>query len=337
MINSNLILAIRFLGLYIVLGLLIIFATIFLILVPLKVWFRAFVSGCWIPMQKLIGMNFRKLDCKLIVDNYILAKKAGLKIKISDLEAHLMSKGNLNKLVEAMIASKSAQIPLTLEQAMAIDLSDKDVVEAIQTCIKPKIIKTPETQAMAKNGIGVKLVAQITIKGKIDKMVGFATEDTIISRVVEAIVSAVGMAESHTDILSNPAIVSRPVLAKNLDQDTCYEILSIDISDLDIGDNIGGNTKIMEAETRKKIAQAQAEERKAQAIAHEQEMKAKTQEMKAIVLAAETQVHRAMAKVLNKGKLTAMEYFKLQNIMADTNMRNSFVKSKEGQDRSNRG
>lgn len=321
----DMVLKTNLIGLYIALGILLVFIAVFLGMVPMRVWVRTLVSGCHISMPKLIGMRLRKLDCKMIIDNFILAQKAGLDIKISDLETHYMAGGHVDKLVDALIAAHSAKLNLTLEQAIAIDLADRDVVQAVQTSIKPKVIRTPVMQAVAQNGIELKVVAQVTIKARMDKLIGSADEETILARVGEGVVSAVGMATKHTDILANPAIISRQVLSKNLDSNTAYEILSVDICDIDVGNNVGANLKIAEAEAKKKIAQAAAEERKAQAVAHEQEMKAKTQEMKAVVLAAQSEVHRAMAKALQKGKLGAMDYYKLQNIVADTNMRNSFT------------
>lgn len=327
--NMNLLLASGFVALYIALGVLLVGVAVFLGMVPMKVYIRTLVSGCHIPMAKLIGMRLRKLDCKLIIDNYVLAQKAGLNLKISDLETHYMAGGHIDKLVDALIAAHSAKMDLTLEQAIAIDLADRDVVEAVQTCIKPKVIRTPVMQAVAQNGIELKVVAQVTVKAKMDKLLGSAEEETILARVGEGIVASVGMAQKHTDILANPSIISKSVLSRHLDNNTAYEILSIDICDIDVGNNVGANLKIAESEAKKKIAQAAAEERKAQAIAHEQEMKAKTQEMRAVVLAAESEVHRAMAKALNKGKLGAMDYYRMQNIVADTNMRNSFITPKE--------
>lgn len=329
MINSNLMLASYFVALYIALGVLFVGIAVFLGMVPMKVYIRTLVSGCHISMPKLIGMRLRKLDCKLIIDNYVLAQKAGLNLKVSDLETHYMAGGHIDKLVDALIAAHSAKMDLTLEQAIAIDLADRDVVEAVQTCIKPKVIRTPIIQAVARNGIELKVVAQITIKARLDKLIGSAEEETILARVGEGIVATVGMAEKHSDILANPSIISQRVLSKHLDNNTAYEILSIDICDIDVGNNVGANLKIAESEAKKKIAQAAAEERKAQAIAHEQEMKAKTQEMKAIVLAAESEVHKAMATAMKNGKFGVMDYYKLQNLAADTNMRNSISSSKE--------
>lgn len=329
MTNSTLLVASGLVVLYIVLAVVLVGISVFIGMVPMRVWIRTLVSGCHIPMTKLIGMRLRKLNCKLIIENYILAQKAGLSLTISDLETHFMAGGHIDKLVDALIAAHSAKLDLSLEQAIAIDLADRDVVQAVQTSIKPKVIKTPIIQAVAQDGIELKVVAQVTVKARMDKQIGYADEDTILARVGEGVVTAVGTATKHTQILADPSIISKHVLAKHLDNNTAFDILSIDICDIDVGNNIGANLKIAEAEAKKKIAQAAAEERKAQAIAHEQEMKAKTQEMKAVVLAAQSEEHKAMAKALTTGKIGPVEYYKLQNVTADTNMRNSFVSNKD--------
>lgn len=300
-----------------------------LILVPINVWFRALASGAHVSMLRLIGMKMRKVDYKKLVNIYIVSQKAGLNIPIVELETHLMANGDIEKVVDAMIAAHSAKLDLTLEQAKAIDLAGRDVVEAVKTSVTPKVIKTNWVEAIAKNGIQVKAVAQVTIKARLDRQIGTADTETILARVGEGIVTAVGKASTHTDILSNPSIISKTILEDHLDKNTAYEILSIDICDVDVGSNIGAKLKIEDAESKKKIAQAAAEERKAQAVALEQEMKAKTQEMKAIVLAAESEVHKAMAQAMKNGKFGVMDYYKLQNIAADTNMRNSISNTKE--------
>jgi len=300
-----------------------------LIVVPINVWFRALASGAHVSMLRLIGMKMRKVDYKKLVNIYIVSQKAGLDIPIVELETHLMANGDIEKVVDAMIAAHSAKLDLTLEQAKAIDLAGRDVVEAVKTSVTPKVIKTSWVEAMAKNGIQVKAIAQVTVRARLDRQIGTADTDTILARVGEGIVAAVGKASSHTDLLSNPSIISKTILADHLDKNTAYEILSIDICDVDIGANIGAKLKIEDAESKKKIAQAAAEERKAQAVALEQEMKAKTQEMKAIVLAAESEVHKAMASAMKNGKFGVMDYYKLQNIAADTNMRNSISTAKE--------
>lgn len=306
----------------------IIFAAL-LVLVPFSVWFRSLVSGAHVSMMRLVGMKMRKIDYKKIVDIYIVSQKAGLNIPIAELETHLMAGGNIEKVIDALIAAHSARLDLSLEMAKAIDLAGRDVVEAVKTSVTPKVIKTNWIEALAKNGIQVKAVAQVTLKAKLDRQIGTADTETILARVGEGIVTAIGKANTHTEIISNPSIISKTILADHLDKNTAYEILSIDICDVDIGNNVGAKLKIEEAESKKKIAQAAAEERKAQAVALEQEMKAKTQEMKAIVLAAESEVHKAMATAMKNGKFGVMDYYKLQNLSADTKMRNSISGAKE--------
>ena len=300
-----------------------------LVLVPTNVWFRALASGAYVSMMRLIGMKMRKVDYKKLVDIYIISQKAGLDIPIVELETHLMAGGNIEKVVDALIAAHSAKLDLSLEMAKAIDLAGRDVVEAVKASVTPKVVRTNWIEAMAKNGIQVKAMAQVTLKAKLDRQIGTADTETILARVGEGIVTAIGKANTHTEIISDPSIISKTILADHLDKNTAYEILSIDVCDVDIGNNIGAKLKIEDAESKKKIAQAAAEERKAQAIALEQEMKAKTQEMKAIVLAAESEVHKAMATAMKNGKFGIMDYYKLQNLTADTKMRNSISGTKE--------
>ncbi len=293
------------------------------VVVPINVWFRSMASGAHVSMIRLVGMKMRKVDYKKVVDIYIVAQKAGLNISIVDIETHLMAGGNVEKVVDALIAAHSARLDLTLDMAKAIDLAGRDVVEAVKTSVTPKVIKTPWIEAMAKNGVQVKAIAQVTVKAKLDRQIGTADVDTILARVGEGIVTAIGQANTHNEIISDPSIISRTIIEAHLDKNTAYEILSIDVCDVDVGENVGAKLKIEDAEAKKKIGQAAAEERKAQAIALEQEMKAKTQEMKAIVLAAESEVHKAMATALKSGKVGVMDYYKLENLNADTNMRNS--------------
>ncbi|MCQ2556112.1 MAG: flotillin-like protein FloA [Clostridia bacterium] len=302
------------------------------IMVPVKVWFQALVSGAHVSMTRLIGMKLRKVDYKKLVKIYIISQKAGLRITISDLETHLMAGGNIDKVVDALIAAHSARLDLTIQQAKAIDLAGRDVVEAVKTSVTPKVIRTPWVEAMAKNGIQVKAIAQVTVRARLDRQIGTADSDTILARVGEGIVTAIGQAATHTEILSNPATISKLIVGQNLDRQTAYEILSVDICDVDIGENLGAKLRIEDAEAKKRISQAAAEERKAQAFALEQEMKAKTQEMKAIVLAAESKVHEAMATAMKEGKFGVMDYYKMQNMVADTNMRNSLSNAKEEKD-----
>jgi len=312
----------------------------FLVMVPTNVWFRALASGAHVSMFRLIGMKMRKVDYKKLVNIYIISQKAGLKVPIAELETHLMAGGDIEKVVDALIAAHSAKMDLTVAQAKAIDLAGRDVVEAVKTSVTPKVIRTPWIEAMSKNGIQVKVIAQVTVRARLDRQIGTADTETIIARVGEGIVTAVGQSDSHSAILADPSIISKTILADRLDRQTAYEILSIDIADIDIGNNIGAKLKIEAAEAEKRVSQAKAEERKAMAIALEQEMKAKTQEMQAIVLAAESKVHEAMATAMKNGKFGVMDYYKLQNLTADTNMRNSIGKKedkKEDKDRPPRG
>lgn len=316
------------------------FVVVLIIMVPMHTWFRSLMSGAHITMARLIGMKLRKVDYKKIVNQYILARKAGIKITDNELETHLMAGGNIEKVVDALIAAHSAKLDLSVEHAMAIDLAGRDVVLAVQTSVKPRVIKTDRISALARNGIEVKVIAQVTIKAKLDSIIGGADEETILARVGESVVASVGKAPNHNAVISNPSFISKSMNPKEIEKDTAFEIMSIDIYDIDVGENIGSKLKIDEAEAKKRISQAAAEERKAQAIAHEQEMRAKTQEMKAVVLAAESKVHEAMANALKNGRVGVMDYYKMQNIQADTNMRNSFSnKDKDGKpiDKSGRG
>ncbi len=313
----------------IVLSVVVVLVAGLMVLVPMNVWFRALASGAHVSMIRLVGMKLRKIDYKKIVNIYIISQKAGLKIPIVELETHLMAGGDIEKVVDALIAAHSAKLDLDLELAKAIDLAGRDVIEAVKASVTPKVIKTSWIEAMAKNGIQVKAIGQVTLKAKLDRQIGTADTETILARVGEGIVTAIGKANTHGEILADPSIISKTILADHLDKNTAYEILSIDICDVDIGNNVGAKLKIEEAESKKKIAQAAAEERKAQAIALEQEMKAKTQEMKAIVLAAESEVHKAMATAMKNGKFGVMDYYKLQNLTADTKMRNSISGTKD--------
>ncbi len=331
--NSSMLLAVPSWVMPVVVGVLILVVIVAIfVLVPIKVWFQALVSGAHISMTRLIGMKLRKVDYKKLVKIYIVAQKAGLRITISDLETHLMAGGNIDKVVDALIAAHSAKLDLSIQQAKAIDLAGRDVVEAVKTSVTPKVIRTPWIEAMARNGIQVKAIAQVTVRARLDKQIGTADADTILARVGEGIVTAIGQANTHTDIVANPSVISKLIVGQNLDRQTAYEILSVDICDVDIGENLGAKLRIEDAEAKKRISQAAAEERKAQAFALEQEMKAKTQEMKAIVLAAESKVHEAMATAMKEGKFGVMDYYKMQNMVADTNMRNSLSNAKEEKD-----
>lgn len=294
-------------------------------LVPVRVWFRALVSGAYISVGRLIGMKLRKIKLNMVVEAYIMARKSGINIDINEIETHYMAGGDINKVVSALISAHSAKIALTCDAAKAIDLAGRDVLEAVRTSVNPKVIETPTINAIARNGVELKVKTRVTVRANIGRLVGGAGQDTIIARVGEGVVTTIGSAEYHTDVLENPDMISKTVLGKGLDSGTAFEILSIDIADIDVGRNIGAELKKDQAEADKHIAQAKAEERKAMAIALEQEMKAKTQEMKAVVLAAESEVPKAMAYAFREGKLGIMDYYKMQNVVADTAMRNSIA------------
>lgn len=295
----------------------------FFIIVPISTWFRALVSGAHISMGKLIGMRLRKIKIGMIVEAYITGKKAGLNINIGELETHYMAKGDVVKVVNALISAHSANIELSTRTAMAIDLAGRDVLNAVKVSVNPKVIETPVIAAIAKDGIELRCKARVTVRANISRLIGGAGEETIIARVGEGIVTTVGSALTHKDVLENPDRISKTVLQKGLDSGTAFEILSIDIADVDVGRNIGAQLQMDQAEADKRIAQAKAEERRAMAVATEQEMKAKTQEMRAVVIEAEAEVPKAMADALRNGKLGVMDYYNMQNLQADTNMRNA--------------
>lgn len=280
-------------------------------------------SGVYIGLTTLIGMRLRRITPARIVNPLIKARKAGLNVDISQLETHYLAGGNVDRVVDALIAAQRANIDLVFERAAAIDLAGRDVLEAVQMSVNPKVIETPEVSAVCKDGIEVKVIARVTVRANIDRLVGGAGEETIIARVGEGIVTTNGSAENHKEVLENPDMISNTVLSKGLDAGTAFEILSIDIADVDIGKNIGASLQIDQAEADKKIAQAKAEERRAMAVAAEQEMKARVQEMKAKVIEAESQVPLALAEALRSGKMGFMDYYMLQNIEADTKMRRS--------------
>ena len=298
---------------------------IVLILVPIKQWFVALVSGAHISMGRLIGMKLRKVKVAPIVSAYIRARKAGLDIEVVDLETHYMAGGDIDKIIVALISAHSAKLPLSVDQAKAIDLAGRDVAKAVKMCVTPVVVQTDWISAIAKDGIELKVKAKITLRSNLARLVRGAGEETILARVGEGIVTTVGSALTHTEVLENPDIISKTVLNKGLDVSTAYEILSIEMADIDVGHNIGAKLHIDEAEADKAIAQAKAEERKAMAHAVEQEMKAKTQEMKAMVLAAEAEVPKAMAEAIKNGQLGVMDYYRIQNLNSDTAMRNSIA------------
>ncbi|HEY8362645.1 MAG TPA: flotillin-like protein FloA [Tissierellaceae bacterium] len=306
--------------------LIIIFIILFFTFIPVGLWVTAYFSGVKISLGTLIGMRLRRVPPSRIVNPMIKATKAGLELKINELEAHYLAGGNVNTLVDALIAAQRANIPLVFERAAAIDLAGRNVLEAVQVSVNPKVIETPQIAAVAKDGIEVIVKARVTVRANIDRLVGGAGEETIIARVGEGIVTTVGSSESHKYVLENPDSISKTVLDKGLDSGTAYEILSIDIADVDVGRNIGAKLMMDQAEADKKIAEAKAEERRAMAVAREQEMRAEVQAMKAKVVEAEAEVPLALAQALREGKIGVMDYYNMKNILADTDMRSAISK-----------
>ncbi len=308
-------------GFIITILLVVILLMVFFRFVPIGLWISALAAGVKVGLFNLVGMRLRRVPPHKIVMPLIKAIKAGLEMDTSKLEAHYLAGGNVDKVIDALIAAERAGIELNFSRAAAIDLAGRDVKEAVMVSVTPKVIETPVIAAMAKNGIQVKAIARVTVRANIDRLVGGAGEETIIARVGEGIVSTVGSAESHKDVLENPDNISKTVLAKGLDSGTAFEIMSIDIADVDVGKNIGAELQIDQAEADKNIAQAKAEERRAMAVAQEQEMKARVQEMRARVVEAEAEVPIAMAEALRNGNLGVMDYYNMLNVQADTTMR----------------
>lgn len=296
----------------------------------LSLWVQALVSGARVGLLNIIFMRFRKVPPKLIVESKIMAVKAGLDISSNDLESHYLAGGNVMRVVQALIASDKANIELNFNRAAAIDLAGRDVLEAVQMSVNPKVIETPLVAAVAKDGIQLKAVSRVTVRANIDRLVGGAGAETVLARVGEGIVTTIGSSDTHKRVLENPDTISKTVLAKGLDAGTAYEILSIDIADVDVGKNIGAELETDRAEADKKIAQAKAEERRAMAFAAEQEMKARVEEMRAKVVEAEAEVPLAIAEAFRKGQLGIMDYYKMKNIMADTDMRTAIGGSDKG-------
>lgn len=294
---------------------------VFLNFVPIPLWISAIASGVKVGIFDLVFMRLRRVPPHLIVLPMIKAVKAGLPVSVDKLEAHYLAGGNVDRVVDALIAAHRADIALPFERAAAIDLAGRDVLEAVQMSVNPKVIETPVVAAVAKNGIEVKVKARVTVRANIDRLVGGAGEATIIARVGEGIVTTVGSAESHEEVLENPDRISSTVLARGLDAGTAFEILSIDIADVDVGRNIGAQLQMDQAEADKNIAQAKAAERRFAALALEQEMKARVQEMRARVVEAEAEVPKALAEALRSGKLGVLDFYRLQNLKADTDMR----------------
>lgn len=301
--------------------LIIIVCAIVLAFVPVGLWISALAAGVKVGIVDLIGMRLRRVSPAKIVNPLIKAEKAGLDVLVSQLEAHYLAGGNVDRVVNALIAAERANIPLAFERAAAIDLAGRDVLEAVQMSVNPKVIETPVVAAMAKDGIEVRSRARVTVRANIDRLVGGAGEETIIARVGEGIVTTVGSSDSHKAVLENPDMISKTVLAKGLDTGTAFEILSIDVADVDVGRNIGAKLQADQAEADKQIAQAKAEERRAMAVAQEQERIADIQAMRAKVVEAEAQVPLAMAEAFRNGNLGVMDYYNMMNVQADTKMR----------------
>ena len=303
----------------------VIVAALFFHFVPLGLWISALAAGVNVGIFTLIGMRLRRVSPSKIVLPLVKANKAGLSVNVNQLEAHYLAGGDVDRVVDALIAAERASSPLTFERAAAIDLAGRDVLEAVQMSVNPKVIETPTISAVAKNGIELKVRARVTVRANIDRLVGGAGEATIIARVGEGIVTTVGSSEEHTDVLENPDHISRTVLNKGLDAGSAFEILSIDIADVDVGRNIGAQLMTDQAEADKNIAQAKAEERRAMAVAKEQEMRAYTQEMQAKVVEAQAEVPQALSQALRDGHMGVMDYYNMNNIMADTKMRETIA------------
>jgi uncharacterized protein YqfA (UPF0365 family) len=299
--------------------------------VPIGLWISALAAKVPVGIFALIGMRLRRVAPVKIVVPLIKATKAGLDLNVNKLEGHFLAGGNVDRVVNALIAAQRAEIPLPFERAAAIDLAGRDVLQAVQMSVNPKVIETPVVAAVAKDGIEVKARAKVTVRANLDRLVGGAGEETIIARVGEGIVTTIGSSDSHKLVLENPDKISNTVLNKGLDSGTAYEILSIDVADVDVGKNIGAQLQTDQAEADKRIAQAKAEERRAMAVAEEQEMIAQVQQMRAKVVEAEAEVPRALAQALREGNLGVMDYYQLKNIMADTDMRRNISKI-SGQD-----
>ena len=299
---------------------------IFLWLFPITMWFQALISGVHIYLLQLVLMRWRKVPPGTIVMAMITGTKAGLKLNANELEAHYLAKGHVPKVINALISADKANIELSFKMAAAIDLAGRDVFEAVQMSVNPKVINTPPVSAVAKDGIQLIAKARVTVRANIKQLVGGAGEETVLARVGEGIVSSIGSAASHKEVLENPDSISKVVLNKGLDAGTAFEILSIDIADIDIGKNIGAVLQMDQANADKNIAQARAEERRAMAVALEQEMKAKAQEARARVIEAEAEVPLAMAEAFRSGNLGIMDYYKTKNVQADTEMRESIAK-----------
>ncbi len=305
----------------------VVLAAVFFRYVPIGLWVRARASGVHLKIVTLIGMRLRRISPHRLVDAFIMAQKAGLDLTIDLLEKHFLAGGNIERVIKAQISAQQASIALSFKQACAIDLAGRDVLQAVQMSVLPKVIETPPVAAIAKDGIELRAKARVTVRTNITRLVGGAGEETIIARVGEGIVTTIGSSNAHKEVLENPDKISHTVLNKGLDAGTAFEILSIDIADVDVGRNIGAQLQMDQAEADLRIAQARAEERRAMAVAREQEMKASVQEMQAKVVEAQAQVPLAMADALRSGRLGVMDYYQMQNVISDTSMREGIAKA----------
>jgi len=303
---------------------------VFLYFFPISLWITALFSGVRISLLELVFMRIRKVPPSLIVNSMINSSKAGINLTSTELETHYLAGGNVPTVIKALISADKANIPLSFKQATAIDLAGRNVFEAVTTSVNPKVINTPNVAAVAQDGIQLIAKARVTVRANIMQLVGGAGEETILARVGEGIVTSIGSSVSHKSVLENPDMISKLVLQKGLDAGTAYEILSIDIADIDVGENIGAKLQIDQASADLKVAEAKAEERRAMAVAVEQEMKAKAQEARASVIAAEVEIPQAIAAAFRSGNLGIMDYYKMQNIQSDTDMRNSIASPNQG-------
>ncbi|MBV25709.1 MAG: hypothetical protein CME12_06285 [Gemmatimonadetes bacterium] len=297
--------------------------------VPVRLWVEALSADARVGMGNLVGMRLRKVSPPAVVRPLIWATKAGIPLKVNDLEAHYLAGGQVERVVRALISADKASIEMSFQQAAAIDLAGRDVFEAVQVSVNPKVINTPKVAAMAKDGIQLIAQARVTVRANINRLVGGAGEDTILARVGEGIVSSIGSANSHKEVLENPDAISKTVLARGLDSGTAFEILSIDIADVDVGKNIGADLQTHQADADKQVAQARAEERRAMAVAKEQEMKAKVEEMRADLVKAEAEVPAALAEAFRQGHMGVMDYVRYNNIQSDTSMRQAIASGDE--------
>ena len=309
----------------VIIALVLLLIIVFLRYVPLGLWIRAMSSGVKIKVGTLVGMRLRRISPHRLIDALIMVRKAGLDITIDQLEKHFLAGGNIERVAKAMISAQQANIDMTFEEACAVDLAGRDVLQAVQMSVTPKVIETPPIAAVAKDGIELRAKARVTVRTDVTRLVGGAGEENIIARVGEGIVTTIGSSETHKAVLENPDLISQNVLNKGLDSGTAFRILSIDIADVDVGRNIGAQLQMDQAEADRRIAQAKAEERRAIAVAREQEMIAAVQEMRARVVEAEAQVPLAMAEALREGKLGVMDYYQMKNVIADTNMRDGIA------------